>query len=274
MQGPPSSSTPEPTNKGGPVVTTITTEATDDLSVNSASTYSTSTSNRSPSKNIRKIIEDKAAEILDKSKHRYKYETFPTEFDEHSLVRLGLCHRLSLRNSTVRKRMLLVSAKKSQSRTQRTAEVATFTLSFMAFSAMVGRELLEISDNPLIAHNKTILATYVHPSEYSDLESDEEESIPATIATSGNGHEEEFEDALSVNTDVAEKGTRPGEFSDDEEFMKAKQELQEPVNEKKAKVTREVSDPSKPRSRFQDSLSALQIEERKATGRAQFALAF
>jgi hypothetical protein len=38
-------------------------------------------SNHSLSKNVRKIIEDKAAEILDKSKDRYKYETFPSEFD-------------------------------------------------------------------------------------------------------------------------------------------------------------------------------------------------
>jgi pentatricopeptide repeat protein len=280
-------------HEGGPVVTAITvdyaTEATDDLSVNSASTYSTSTSNRSPSKNVRKSIQDKAAEILDKSKYRYKYETFPSEFDvtlfgtPRPLPSAVIAEFDRQKKDAARfRRKKSVKNPKDKKGLQRaaadeippSAEVATFTLFFMAFSAMVGKELLEISDNPLIAHDKTILATYVHPSEYSDLESDEEESIPATIATSGDGHEEEFEDALSVNTDVAEKGTRPGEFSDDEEFMEAKQELQEPVNEKKAKVTKEVSDPSKPRSRFQDSLSALQIEERKATGRAQLALAF
>ena len=146
----------------------------------------------------------------------------------------------------------------------------------MAFSAVVGKELLEISDNPLLAQDKTILATYNHPEE-SDLESEfsEGDSIPTTIATSTAGNDDDFEDALdnnSVASGEAIKGNKAAE-SDDDEFVDSKEEP-EPVKEKKVKMGKEVRDPNKPRSRFQDSLSALQIEEAKATGRAQLALAF
>lgn len=92
------------------------------------------------------------------------------------------------------------------------AEVATFTLFFMAFSAVVGKELLEIHDNPLLAQDRPILATYFHPTDDSDAESDfgTERSVPTTIATSTNGHygDESFEDALEevpVGTDTAKK---------------------------------------------------------------------
>jgi pentatricopeptide repeat protein len=285
-------------HEGGPVVTAIendhASELTDDLSVNSASTYSTSTSHpRSPGKSLHKSIQDKAAEILDKSKYRYTYETFPSEFDvtlfgtPRPLPSAVIAEFDRQKKDAARfRRKKPTKNPKDKKTSQRaaadaeippSAEVATFTLFFMAFSAVVGKELLEISDNPLIAQDKTILATYNHPSDFSDLESDEEGSIPTTIATSTNGNEDEFEDALdgvSVNTDGAEKGSRPGESFDEEEIEESKQELPEPVKEKKPKATKEAYDPTKPRSRFQDSLSALQIEERKATGRAQLALAF
>ena len=146
----------------------------------------------------------------------------------------------------------------------------------MAFSAVVGKELLEISDNPLLAQDKTILATYHHPGDESDLESElsEGDSVPTTIATS-TANDDEFEDALdsgSIHSGEALKGNKAE--SDDDEFVEAKEEAEQPVKEKKAKTAKVVRDLNKPRSRFQDSLSALQIEEAKATGRAQLALAF
>lgn len=155
------------------------------------------------------------------------------------------------------------------------AEVATFTLFFMAFSAVVGKELLEISDNPLLAQDKTILATYNHPGDDSESESElsEGDSVPTTIATStGTANDDEFEDALENGSYASGDGLKArlkAADSDDEEFEEAKEEV-EPSKDKK-KVVR---DPNTPRSRFQDSLSALQIEEAKATGRAQLALAF
>jgi len=72
--------------EGGPVVTKMAledaSEMTDDMSVNSLSSYGTQSTSRSNRTSPKKSIQDKAAEILDKhSKYRYTYENFPSEFD-------------------------------------------------------------------------------------------------------------------------------------------------------------------------------------------------
>lgn len=59
---------------------------------------------------------------------------------------------------------------------QQSAEVATFTLFFMAFTSVVGKELIAISDNPLLqAQDRTILSTYIHPATDTDVSSDEDD---------------------------------------------------------------------------------------------------
>jgi hypothetical protein len=71
---------------GGPLVTKMSmedaSEMTDDMSVNSMSSYGTQSTSRSNRTSPKKSIQDKAAEILDKhSKYRYTYELFPSEFN-------------------------------------------------------------------------------------------------------------------------------------------------------------------------------------------------
>jgi pentatricopeptide repeat protein len=282
---------------GGPVITKTAledaSEMTDDMSVNSLSSYGTQSTSRSNRTSPKKSIQDKAAEILDKhSKYRYTYETFPSEFNselfgeprplsqaviaEFDRQKKAAARFRRKKSAKHPEKAKLTRAQTENAEIPPSAEVATFTLFFMAFSAVVGKELLEISDNPLLAQEKTILATYNHPEE-SDLESEvsEGDSIPTTIATSTGGNDDDFEDALdnnSVTSGEANRGNKVAE-SDDDEFVDSKEEP-EPAKEKKVKIRKEVRDPNKPRSRFQDSLSALQIEEAKATGRAQLALAF
>jgi pentatricopeptide repeat protein len=175
----------------------------------------------------------------------------------------------------------------------------------MAFTAMVGKELLMIDfdpDNP----GKTILSTYV-PTNCDD-----------TVATSDSvatgEDDDDFQDALDEEEKegVAEmKTTRPsmgGMLDDDSElpehskmngtsiekhdvvqnadiFQKQEQDnegdrhpvAKNAVYQKPAKETsskKETMGLDEPKRRFQDSMSALQIEEAKATGRAQLGLAF
>lgn len=94
-------------------------------------------------------------------------------------------------------------------------EVATFTVFFMAFSAVVGKELMGMNNDEEDEEGAPILATYSHNSG-----EDEPENKAETTA----------------RTDAEQEGA--------------------------------------PKRRFRDSLNALEIEEAKATGRAQLALAF
>jgi pentatricopeptide repeat protein len=178
-------------------------------------------------------------------------------------------------------------------------EVATFTVFFMAFTAVVGKELVGMTEK---VPNKTILSTYVPTTIYqSDTISDEGASD--SVASDSVDHEEK--------AGVAEMKTiRPtsGMFGDEDEDDVSTQRPSVPEEEKKLAESpipskREVkapisppreektahpatpssqsddglstaSDSSKPRERFRDKLSDLQIEEAKATGRAQLGLAF
>jgi len=103
-------------------------------------------------------------------------------------------------------------------------EVATFTLFFMAFSSVVGKELMDISQNPLLAQDKTILATYTHVQDESDVESDAGYSVPTTVGTSTintEDHDEIEEPDEEEKEGVAEmKTTRPhlaGLLGDDDD---------------------------------------------------------
>ena len=216
--------------------------------------------------------------------------------------------------------------------TPQSPEAATFTVFFMAFTALVGKELMQMamaeeSDSP----EKTILSNYVPTGQYD--ESDGESEVEST-------RDDNSEDPIdhAEKADIADmKADRPnmgGMFSDDLDdpdddptdplnalvqvrqaepkpesesldgvdlqsinskdeiaFGKGETKVQSQetsttttslslkddedatVNTNKTGASHKTDD-SKPRKRFRDKLSDLQVEEAKATGRAQLALAF
>jgi pentatricopeptide repeat protein len=158
----------------------------------------------------------------------------------------------------------------------------------MAFTAMVGKELLQLnygSGEP----GKTILSTYVAPNC--------DETASESAATDGD--DDSFKDAISEEEKegVAEmKTTRPsmGMLEDDPDSIRsvplpmnghvdkpkaaAKEEKRHDSEAEEAGYQTpdedKTTETSEPRTRFRDSLSALQIEEAKETGKAQLGLAF
>jgi pentatricopeptide repeat protein len=171
----------------------------------------------------------------------------------------------------------------------------------MAFTAMVGKELLEL-DYAAETPGKTILSTYV-PTSCDDTASD-------SLVAGDDDDDDSFKDAISEEEKegVAEmKTSRPsmsGMLEDDLDSespmngrtLTARAPVKENIpaenvaqnDEVEAEESRyqtpdeDVStngvvaseNTGEPRRRFRDSLSALQIEEAKATGRAQLGLAF
>jgi pentatricopeptide repeat protein len=163
----------------------------------------------------------------------------------------------------------------------------------MAFTAMVGKELLELDYASEDKPGKTILSTYVPTS--SDKTA--RETAASDSVVSGDDDDDSLKDAISEEEKegVAEmKTTRPlfGAMLDDEPqalpsmnsqaiSTKASEEMAPapvnfPANEPGFEIAEkeEATSNAEPRRRFRDSLSALQIEEAKATGRAQLGLAF
>jgi len=265
----------------------------DDKSVGSASTSSLAS-------DAYKSVQDKAAEILGKSKFRYKYDTFPSEFREEffsaprplSAAVLAEFDRQKKDAAQFRRKKPVLKAKDKNSHIQRahstidpekppSPEVATFTVFFMAFTAVVGKELMEIN-NDSEQEGKTILSTYSHTSQ------DEAESETGTTASTG-ADSSEFED--DQKDAVAEmKASRPsmgemfGDYDHDQpvnEIMNGDVVKSMKTEDDKGSSEHETLETSKPeekktepRRRFRDSLNALEIEEAKATGRAQLGLAF
>jgi len=303
----------------------------DDVSIGSAST-----SSRSQVNDAYKSVQDKAAEILGKSRLRYVYDCFPAEFKDKffgtprplpSAV-IAEFDRQKKDAAQFRRKKPVRQPKDKRMHIQRahaaldpetppSPEVATFTVFFMAYAAMVGKELLEIDFNPT-EPGKTILSSYVAPT----VDDSASEAASDSVAT--GGEDEDFHDAIDEQEQeaVAEMKTiRPsmngmlGEMSEsDEADDDNKQAESATVDETEATdtvTTNEDSDtpsntesekgndeaaaakekpngfstPTKAKSavaatassrksRFRDSLSALEIEEAKATGRAQLGLAF
>lgn len=313
-------------NDGGPVVAEYQDEMNDDASVSSSSTMGTNSTqgtprlSSSPLRTSRKAasIQDKAAEILQKSKYRYTYATFPSELDS-SLFGEPRPLPPSVIEEFDRQKKDAARFRRKKSRgadkdgrlrrkysendpeKQPSAEVSSFTLFFMAYTAMVGKDLMDMSDNPLlIKKDRTILASYIHPSE-SDLESDLESDADYPVPTTAASADEDYEDE-EMKAGVADmKSNRPtlrGLLDDDDEddtpLVEPKYEFDEVVEKKRplqsdvvkpeeivqpepAETNNENEEPltiEEPKRRFTQTLSSLQIEEAKATGRAQLALAF
>jgi pentatricopeptide repeat protein len=318
-------------HEGGPVVAEYPEDVNDDISVSSGSTLGTHSTQgtarvpASPSVKDRKSIQDKAAEILQKSKYRYTYPTFPSElnaklfgeprplppsvieeFDRQKKDAARFRRKKS--RDTDKRGTLRRKYAESDPETQPSAEVSTFTLFFMTFTAMVGKDLMDMSENPLlIRKDRTILASYCHPTESdmeSDMESDAGHSFPTTTVSTDQG-DEEYDDEEEKAGVADMKSTRPslgGLLDDDDEderpleapkyetdesnskFNKTIMNFRDSVQankerENKAEVSVEAKEiephaPEEPKRRFTQTLSSLQIEEAKATGRAQLALAF
>ena len=199
------------------------------------------------------------------------------------------------KNSHIRKGHKTTSPKKDN--TPVTAESATFTVFFMAFTAVVGADLLELSENEPGKDERTILSTYTHPTD-AESSSDDDESLTtveeeATVEnggtvnaaddsekSDGSNDEEEGDDASSVKTD-----DKNDDAADDSSTDAVENDLKTPkaknlkptvdVDENGETNDQEEDDSKKTKkSRFRDKLSDLEIEEAKATARAQLGLCF
>mmetsp|Transcript_26779 Transcript_26779/g.37761 ORF Transcript_26779/g.37761 Transcript_26779/m.37761 type:complete len:1407 (+) Transcript_26779:119-4339(+) len=325
-------------------------------------------------------IQDKAEEILERHRGlRYTYPTFPSEFQTELFGKprpmpsaviaeferqrkdaarfrrknkdvmdvTGLQQSLnSSGTNAAGGKITLVGAATGDAANEPppSAEVSTFTLFFMAFSAMVGKELLEISHNPLLHTNeREIFSTYTHGSTIATQQtatgvdgSEDDDTQDGKEEENVSQEEITFEESLTEEEKLkaAEMKTqRPNVFGDDDpvaaqdaedsddaksdialsdeaqaqaeaqlikemtadyddetqgaEKMEAEETSTTKDDKSSSKDTAATSsdekkdedddtnnNENKPRRRFRDSLSALQIEEAKATGRAQLGLAF
>jgi len=213
------------------------------------------------------------------------------------------------------------------------AEVATFTVFFLSFTAVIGKELLEIADNPFRADDRTILSTYTPPT-VLESESDTEDELGdgkvsvtsidgASVGDDSKsmGSREDAAESLGDGNDVKDaqleacaaqlEGLKPlsanggndgtpeeingidnggemGKTSNVDEGENSPEKVQDEVIPDKVEEngTGEISaslqcnradqksSKGKPRSRFTDTLTTLEIEEAKATAKAQLGLAF
>ena len=133
----------------------------------------------------------------------------------------------------------------------------------MAFTAVVGKELMGMSYEEEGEEGKTILSTYSHTSN-------------DTIGTDSTDEVEEKNAVASL------RSSRPamGDMGDDSEYEKPvggntyeTRESKEYGSNNGSAFTDDQPEEA-PKRRFRDSLNALEIEEAKATGRAQLGLAF
>lgn len=245
--------------EGGPVLTKVQNEnQDDDTSVGSNSTQETHTTlgttksnstNTSP-KRKQKSLQAKAAEILEKSQYRYTYNTFPSTFNNDlfgeprpmSAAVIAEFDRQKKDAARFRRKTANSGEKKKKKKKNRLEsnendskmmdpEVATFNLFFTSFASVVGKELMDISENPLLAQDKTILATYTHREGEDDSVTESE--TEASLITNQTEDELEEEVDEEEKEGVAEmKQTRPdiggllGE-SDEEDDNEGTQEAEE-----------------------------------------------
>lgn len=165
--------------------------------------------------------------------------------------------------------------------------MATFTVFFMAFTAMVGKELMEI-DYAADKEGKLILSTYVPTTDCDETES---ETATATSADDVSELSEEEKEGVAEmktsrpalgdmfgdsDTDLAPDGkSEAGDSASKRDNEALSDGLKPPAFANASyKTPEKAKSKAEPRKRFRDSLNALQIEEAKATGRAQLGLAF
>jgi len=186
------------------------------------------------------------------------------------------------------------------------AEVATFTVFFLSFTAVIGKELLEMADNPFRADDRTILSTYTPPT-VIESESETEDEKASLGSTEGGASTGEGGDSKSVGSDQAatlsigdESGSIDAAQSTETESEELRTGDEEVINSSGGEsgnsegIARSpdeanengdgpthmvggdnaVSKDKPTRSRFTNTLTTLEVEEAKATAKAQLGLAF
>jgi pentatricopeptide repeat protein len=294
----------------------------DDASVSSSRSNGNSSGRISatPSRSIRMSAQEIAEEILSKKGTFYTYPVFPSTLKEElfSTPRplpaavIAEFDRQRKDAVQIRRKSARSKAKDSTQHIQRahstvdpilppSPEVATFTVFFMAFTGLVGKELMEMASKG--PQDRTILSTYV-PSGIVALEEDiddlstdasdmvdiEEKEGVAEMKTSrpmggmfSDDDENNVDPISSVrNGRTLENGPPKGEKSinsiktdgEKKEVLKSKapSKLNQQISLDGAESVKSTD--SKPKERFRDKLSDLQIEEAKTMGRAQLGLAF
>lgn len=316
---------PEPTADGLPDnletiladVTEISTvgstigDADDDISVlsnRSGSTAGGSLRSQTPVR-TRKTAQEQADELMNKKKTRYTYPIFPQVLNPELFgtprpLPAAVIAEFDRQRKDAAQFRRKEARKDAGSTTHMTRahstvdpvvppspEVATFTVFFMAFAGLVGKELMEMSVATDSQNDqRTILSSYVpsgsmqQSSNYEDEKEDDSAEEPV---------DQEEKDGVE-----AMKASRPmnGMFGDDGDAnhaangtkngdkvppTKKKTSVSKPSNGKKTTTSNGTSTksnghsgPTERRERFRDKLSVLQIEEAKAKGRAQLSLAF
>ena len=314
---------PEPTGEGLPdhpgLVENDQVAEDDDNSVNSSSTSGSRRLNTpgSPRTAIRRM-KDKAAVIAERKKRSaYTYDKFPSELkpelfgDPRPLPPAVIAEFDRQRKDAAQfKRKGARKPKDAKLHIQRahstvdpvtppSPEVATFTVFFMAFTGLVGKELVEMAHSSDV-NDRTILSTYVpttslvdddtvvdSESEVTEEPVDEEErngiaAMKTARPNMGNMFDDDSDSAsgpngvtespLKANEEkVAKKSPDPpaGSDSDDSGFETPPEE----ATDSKETDTVKTSE-TQPKDRFKNKLSDLEIEEAKATGRGQLGLAF
>jgi len=305
---------PEPTGEGlesqGP--TTIErvssmTEETDDSSVTSSSTAESS--KKKGAEASRMELERKAAEIVARQQQaKFTYAFFPSEFDadlfgtprplppaviaEFDRQRKDAAQFKRKNKGDTETPLQVQRISSAADNLPPSSEVATFTVFFMAFTALVGKELVEMASKSPEA-DRTILSTFVPPSSADqNADTNDEDDAQGSLDVSD-------EDRRDVSEMKSSRPNIGGMFDDDggknteaplenasrrvptavasepsKEARKGDESGHNGVLEESASSVSSHTTDSKPKQRFRDKISDLEIEEAKATGRGQLGLAF
>lgn len=301
---------PEPTGEG--LIVKGSEAATDGTAPNGSTHAAESSENR----NALQRVQDNAAEIVRRNElSKYKYDYFPTELnkdlfgDPRPLPPAVMAEFDRQRNDAaqfVRKGESQEAGGNTSNQLHRAAmdseppspEVATFTVFFMAFTAQVGKELVDMAkrvDDQ--QQQRTILSTYLPTVGSEDDATTDSESDTAS-AQSSVVDEEEKQDVADMKT------SRPAMMFDDED--EAGVPAQPPATAFKAKKSEKKEKPASParnkgpsstadsdndstkqgsvkstgttesvrKNRFRQKIADSEIEEAKAAGRGQLGLAF
>eukprot|EP00980_Cylindrotheca_fusiformis_P017597 scaffold5517_cov135-Cylindrotheca_fusiformis.AAC.27 len=165
----------------------------------------------------------------------------------------------------------------------------------MAFTAMVGKELLEL-DYASSEPGRMILSTYVPTScdetasetvgsdsmapgddddSYKDVISEEEKEGVAEMKTVRPSFGAMLDDDVEADSLVhRHDGGQSLAVHKDKDLLESHPTMCSDKVETGNHTPKYNAEPKEPRRRFRDSLSALEVEEAKATGRAQLGLAF
>lgn len=289
-------------------------ELTADSSTAPGGKVATATGSRATSR-PKKTAQELAAEIMEKKKGgvTYTYQQFPhkfipelfgtprplpaaaiAEFDRQRKDAAQFRRKTDNTNGADPKSQHIQRAHATvdPNQTPPSPEVATFTVFFMAFTGLVGKELMDIANSQ--TQERTILSSYVPAGTAStDVMSDdglsddgdslsaadeEERKKVAAMKSSrpsmgGMFGDEDDEAGRSTTVAVAQKDDSSSSVSSDKNGKGKVKGSGASTADDEDNATAKSED-SKPRHRFQNTLVDLEIEEAKAKGRAQLGLAF